>query len=155
MYFLNWSLGGSYAITGVATRLSIRRDFSSPTVESLCSRDGAFFVLKIMAYCRNVGCYSKKESLEILKCKVSLCLVEKKYQNKPYKYRENTVLWRNTFFQSSADRQGGGEKAWNQSCTFSGGIGSDLNPSLRLGSDFRVENCYAVVFKCDLATKNV
>lgn len=48
-----------------------------------------------MAYCWNVGCYSKKESQEILKCKVSLSLVEKKnikYQNKPYKYRENTVL---------------------------------------------------------------
>lgn len=35
-----------------------------------------------MAYCWNVGCYSKKESQEILKCKVSLSLVEKKISKK-------------------------------------------------------------------------
>lgn len=47
-----------------------------------------------MAFCWNVVCYSKKESQEILKCIVSLSLVGKRnyYQNKSYKYRENTVL---------------------------------------------------------------
>lgn len=57
-------------------------------VESLYSNDSTF-CHKIMAYCWNVVCYSKKESQKILKCIVSLSLVGKK---KSYKYRENTVL---------------------------------------------------------------